>query len=179
MIINGGSLGLLRKNRVDPNRPVIRPEMGPLDWLLEAVALSGLMFFAGYALYHYPNLPHTIPTHFNGSGTADEFGGKESFLILPGTSLFIYVLLTMINRRPYRFNFMVKITKENALRQYTLATRMVRTLKGSLIWLFWFICHMTLQVATGAAQGMGMWFLPVFLGIIFIPLIAYFVLARR
>ena len=179
MIFNSGSFGLSRRNRIEPDRPLIKPDMGPVDWLLEAIALSGLMFFSGYVIYNMPHLPDTIPTHFNSSGQADEYGGKTAFLILPGVAVFIYILLTLINLIPYRFNFTVKITPANALRQYSLATRMVRTLKSALIWLFWYISFSTIQVTTGATNGLGLWFLPVFLGIIFIPLINYFIMAKK
>ena len=179
MFINGSNFGLFRRNRIEPDRPVLRPEMGPVDWLLEAVALAGLLFFIGYTIFKYPNLPGTIPTHFNGSGHPDEFGGKDSFLILPGVAVFVYGLLTLINLIPYRFNFTVKITPANALLQYTLATRMVRILKAGLIWLFWDICHETVQVAQGSSSGLGIWFLPLVLGITFIPIVIYFIVAHR
>ena len=34
-------------------------------------------------LYHYPNLPETIPTHFNAMGEADAQGSKSNILLLP------------------------------------------------------------------------------------------------
>jgi uncharacterized membrane protein len=163
---------------MEPDRPLIRPEMGPSDWLLEVIAISGLMFFLGYVIYNFPNLPETLPTHFNGSGQADDFGEKSSFFLLPGVALFVFILLTLINLIPYRFNFMVKITPANALRQYTMATRMVRILKGTLIWGFFYLTHVTIQVANGVASGMGLWFIPVFIGIIVVPIVVYFIMAK-
>jgi len=179
MIFNIIDFGLFRRKGVEPDRPLLRPEMGPIDWLLEAIALLGLMFFFGYIIYHFPNLPETIPTHFNGSGQADEYGGKSSFLILPGVSLFIYIMLTLINLIPNRFNFTVKITPANALKQYTMAMRMVRTLKATLICFFLYISYGTVQVAKGAATGLGLWFLFFFTGIIVVPLVIYFILAKK
>jgi len=35
------------------------------------------------------------------------------------------------------------------------------------------------MVAQANSSGLGIWFLPVFLGIILIPLIIYFILAQR
>ena len=178
MIVNRGNFGLFRRHRVEPDRPVLRPERGPADWLIEVFALAGILFFAGYAIYNYSHLPASIPTHFNGSGKADDYGGKESFLILPGVALFIYILLTLISRVPHTFNFTVKITPANALRQYTLATRMIRVLKTVITWLFWYISYTTIQVARGVSEGLGGWFLPVILGFIFVPVIIYFLMAR-
>ena len=179
MIFNRGNFGLFRRNRIEPDRPLIRPEMGPADWLLEVIAISGLMFFLGYVIYNFPNLPETLPTHFNGSGQADEFGDKSSFLLLPGVALFVYILLTLINLIPHRFNFSVKITPANALRQYIMATRMVRILKVSLIWGFCYLSHVTIQVAKGVASGMGIWFVPVFIGVILVPIVIYIIMAKK
>ena len=179
MIFNRGNFGLFARYRRDPDRPMVKPAMGPVDWLIEAVAVSGLMVFIGFTLYHFPHLPDTLPTHFNGSGQADEFGGKSTFLILPGIACFVYILLTLINMVPHTFNFTVKITPANARWQYTMATRLIRVLKTSVIWGFWYISFSTLQVAKGAATGMGVWFVPVFLGIIFIPIIIFVIQASR
>ena len=179
MIINRGNFGLFRRNRADSGRPVIRPEMGPADWLLEVFAFTGMILFAGYTIYNFSHLPVTIPTHFNGYGQADEFGDKTSFLVLPGVALFVYGLLTMINLVPHTFNYTVKITAANALRQYTMATRLIRILKSSVIWGFLYISFSTLQVARGVTTGMGVWFLPVFLGIITIPIVVYVIMAAR
>lgn len=53
-----------------------------------------------YAAYVYPNLPDTIPTHFNISGEADAYGGKDSIFLGPGimavVGLFVFVLLSNI-----------------------------------------------------------------------------------
>ena len=51
-----------------------------------------------YALYLFPTLPATIPTHFNASGEADAWGDKSSIFLLPVimgvVSLFVYFVLS-------------------------------------------------------------------------------------
>ena len=179
MIFNIGNFGLFRRNRIEPDRPVIKPEMGPIDWLIETFALAGLGFFLGFVIYHFPKLPEIIPTHFDGSGHADEFGNKNTFLVLPGITVFIYVLLTLINQVPHIFHYPGKITPSNALRQYTLATRMIRILKTILIWTFFYVCNRTILVINNPASGLGIWFIPVFIACLFIPIIIYFILALK
>lgn len=178
MIIRGVNFSFFKRSK-ELNRPVIRPEMGPADWLIEAFALIMLGIFIGYVAYHYPKLPGTIPTHFNASGTVDDFGNKSFLLILPGIALFIYVLMTLINRVPHTFNFPGRITQANAMQQYTLATRLIRYLKAVLITLFFFICFFTTRVVFHQAAGLGVWFMPVFLALVFIPIIIYFILATK
>ena len=179
MIFNSGNIGLFRRNRIEPDRPVLRPELEPVDWLIESVALVGVMILAGYVIYHFPKLPGTIPTHFNGAGLADEFGDKKDFLVLPGIALFIYVFLTIINRVPHLFHYPGKITPLNAMRQYTLATRMIRILKSTLIWMFFYVSYATIRITKNPASGLGVWFIPVFIALLFIPISIYFVMALK
>jgi uncharacterized membrane protein len=52
----------------------------------------------GYAIYLFPLLPDTIPTHFNIEGKADGWGSKDSIFLLPSilgfVSLMSYLLLS-------------------------------------------------------------------------------------
>jgi uncharacterized membrane protein len=96
------------RNKQDPGRPLIRPELGPIDWLLEAVAILGLMIFLGYVIYQFQRLPETIPSHFDGSGKPDGWDDRSTFWALPVIALFIYIMLTFIALIPSRFNFTVK-----------------------------------------------------------------------
>jgi uncharacterized membrane protein len=175
---SGINLGFFNRPK-ELNRPVLKPEWGPADWLLEAIALIMLAITIGFLAYTYPKLPATIPTHFNGSGQPDEMGNKLTVLVLPGISLFMYLILTGINLFPHTFNFPGKITPQNAMRQYTLATRLVRYLKAIVITLFFSICYFTTQVALNKATGLGLWFMPVFLAMVFVPIIIYMILATR
>jgi len=169
----------ISNNQNKLNRPDIRPEPDPIDWILEAFAIIGLLIFAGYVIYQYPRIPGRIPVHFNGAGMADESGDRTNFLMLPGIALFTYVLLTLINLVPQRFNFPGKITPENALRQYTLAMRLIRYFKLIFTVLFLYICISTVNTAKHTSDGLGIWFLPVFLSITFLPILIYFILSRR
>jgi uncharacterized membrane protein len=180
MIFNGNYIGIFRRNRVNKSdRPVLKPEMAAADWLLEAAALLGLMILAGYVIYYFPRLPGTIPSHFNGAGQPDGFSAKASFWMLPGVAVFIYILLSLIVLVPHQFNYSIKITPANALKQYSMAIRLIRYLKAAVIWLFFYITYATVRVVEGKDSGMGLWFLPITLGGILIPLILYFIAAFR
>jgi uncharacterized membrane protein len=180
MFFNTNSIGVFKRNRVSKaDRPVIRPEMTPTDWLMEAFALAGIMVLLGYVIYYYPKLPATIPSHFNGTGAPDEYSGKDSFLFLPGVSIFVYILLSLIVLIPHQFNYTIKITPANALRQYALAIRLIRYLKAAVIWLFFYSSYAIVRVAEGKASGLGLWFLPVVLGGLLVPVVVYFFAAFR
>lgn len=64
-------------------------------------------------------LPDTIPSHYNFAGQADNFSNKNIIWFSPALSFGIYLLLKYLSRYPHRHNYRVKITKENALEEYT------------------------------------------------------------
>jgi uncharacterized membrane protein len=171
---------LFKLNRsAKENQPPLKVEWTPVDWILEFIAIMGFLTFLGTAIYYFPRLPDTIPTHFNGSGQPDGYGSKSSFWIMPGIAVFVYILLTVVNRFPHKFNYLVTITPQNAMKQYILGTRMIRIIKIIIVWMFFFINFAIIQSADPQSKGLGVWFIPVFLGFTFIPLIIYFILSYK
>ena len=151
-------------------RPRLRPHLTVSDRLVELVGWGLLIGLWGYTLRSYGTLPERIPTHFNAAGQADAFGGKQSLLALPVVATVLYVGLSVLNRFPHLFNYLQPITPENALRQYSIATRMIRLLKLVLAGVFFALLYRTVQTAQGEAQGLGTWFLPLVLALVYLPL---------
>ena len=156
-------------------RPKIKLELTKDDKILEMVGWFLLIVIWGLTIKNYSNLPDTIPTHYNGVGQADGFGGKATILTLPLIATVLFIGLTFLNKFPHIFNYPTNITQDNALRQYTNATRLIRYLKLIIVFIFGLIAFKTIQNANGEADGLGVWFLPLAMGMIFIPLI-YFVI---
>ena len=156
-------------------RPKIKLELTTTDKILEIVGWFLVIAIWGLTIANYSNLPETIPIHYNGAGQADGFGGKANILTLLLIATVLFVGLTLLNKFPHIFNYPANITQDNALRQYTNATRLIRYLKLIIVFIFGLIAFKTIQNANGNADGLGVWFLPLTLGLIFIPLI-YFVL---
>lgn len=154
-------------------RPVIKLEWTFVDRLLEITGGVAIMVLWILVIVKYPGLPDTIPTHFNALGQVDGYGGKVTLLILPIIVTVIFIGLTILNRFPHVFNFPVSITQDNALKQYTNATRFIRYLKLVIVLIFGIMAFNMIQNAEGKANGMGIWVLPLMLGLIFIPLIIY------
>ena len=156
-------------------RPKIKLELTTSDKTIEIIGWLLIISVWGLTITNYANLPDTIPTHYNGAGQADGFGGKATILTLPLTATVLFVGLTFLNKFPHIFNYPTNITQDNASRQYTNATRLIRYLKLIIVFIFGLIAFKTIQNANGEADGLGVWFLPLTMGLIFIPLI-YFVI---
>lgn len=146
-----------------------------IDKAVEIIGGVALLTIWVLVISNYSSLPETIPTHYNGVGNADGFGNKTNILILPLIASILFVGITIINKFPYIFNYPTQITLENALRQYTNATRMLRFMKLIFVILFGLFTFKTIQGANGQSFGHGVWFLPLTLGLIFIPL-TYFII---
>lgn len=66
---------------------------------------------------------------------------------------------------------MIEINEENAEKQYTIATRMLRYLKLVILILITVIILITYLTSIGVTKGLGFWFLPLTFGLLLIPTI--------
>jgi uncharacterized membrane protein len=155
-------------------RPKIEIESTLVDKTIEALGWLALTILWALPILNYNILPQTIPTHFNAVGNIDAYGSKMTIFLLPLIGSVIFITLTIVNRFAHVFNYPVKITTENAKIQYTVAVRMMRYLKLSLVIIFTFISVWTINAAKGTAHGMGIWMLPLILILIFAPMV-YFI----
>ncbi|MBK8980823.1 MAG: DUF1648 domain-containing protein [Ignavibacteria bacterium] len=156
-------------------RPKIKIELSISDKIFELLGWLSIIAIWSLTVLNYTNLPDIIPTHYNEAGQADGFGDKKSILTLPVVATIIFAGLTILNKYPHIFNYLTKITMNNALKQYTNATRMIRFLKLIIVNIFGLIAFKTIQYASGQTEGLGIWFLPIVSGLILIPLI-YFII---
>jgi uncharacterized membrane protein len=161
------------------HHPRVKMKMNFMEHLLEIISISGL-FTAGYFLIQYwPELPATIPSHFDFNGEVDAWSNKSSLYMLLGMNVFLYLLMTIIRRFPHTFNYPVKITEKNAKKQYQLATLYLAVLKAELVWLFVYLQWQIIQVALGSNSALGPWFLTVVILSLTVPLIVYIIIARK
>jgi uncharacterized membrane protein len=156
-------------------RPKMKLALKTVDKIFEIVGWGFTIMIWVLTITTYSNLPETIPTHYNGAGQADGFGGKATILTLPLIATILFIGLTVLNKFPHVFNYPTEITQDNAFRQYIYATRLIRYLKLIIVFIFGLIEFKTIQNANGEADGLGVWFLPLTMGVIFIPMI-YFIL---
>lgn len=152
-------------------RPKIKLTLSPLDNKLELTGKIFLVVMWSLTLYTFFKLPAIIPTHFNASGQADDHGNKLTLFILPVLATIIYFGLTQLNKYPHIFNYTTKITEDNAQKQYTIATRMLRFLKLAILVIFSLIILFTYLTAAGVTNGLGFWFLPFAFLLLLIPVI--------
>ena len=160
-------------------RPKIKVPLTPTDKVFETIGWFTVAALWFLILWKYSSLPETIPTHFNGAGRPDGYGGKGTLLMLPVIGTVLFVSMTILNRFPQIFNYPTNITVENAARQYANATRMMRFLKFAIVLVFSIIVFQTIRTVEGKSKGLGGWFLPVVLGLVLIPTVFFIINSFR
>jgi len=160
-------------------RPRIEMKLTNTDKIFEWIGWWLLGFFWIYVIFNYSSLPDTIPIHYNFKGEVDGYGTKSSIFLLPILGTIIFIGMTILNKYPHVFNYPVKITTENAEKQYVSATRLIRYLKLAVLFIFLLIILNTLQIDSNSDSKVSFWILPAALVLIFIPLILYIVNSFR
>lgn len=147
-------------------QPVIEVPASATDMAVEAAALVGLAASIVLVVWALPILPEKIPIHFDFWGKPDGWGPKTGLFFLVGITAFSYVALTVVNLFPHIFNYPVRITEENAPRQYAIATSALRWLKLEIVWLITYTEWAAIQTALGKARGVSPWFAPLMLAVL-------------
>lgn len=135
-------------------RPHIRPPLGANEIVAIAITIAGLIFSVAPVAYWWPSIPSVIPSHFNIYGQPDAYGSKATLLIFPAVALGVTVLLQTLSRFPWVYNYPVRITPENAERNYRRGRALLRWV-NAIIWLGGGIEWQALTVARGGATSLG------------------------
>ena len=152
-------------------RPKMKINLTHLDKVLEISGIILLIIMWTLAAFNCYQSLETVPIHFNLSGQPDSYGSKVTLLLLPIIPTVIYFGMTQLNKYPHIFNYMTKITEENAKQQYTIATRMIRILKASVVLIFTIDILSALLMTFGMVDGLSAWSFPVTILILAVPTI--------
>lgn len=161
------------------SKPVLDLPWPPLQVMLGIAGLVCCGLMIGIIIYYWPELPAVIPTHFGASGTPDGWGSKQTLLFLAAVGVVLYLVMFILSRFPHLYNYPFTITESNAEVQYRMASTFMIVLANVIIWMFAYIVWQTIQTALGQSEGMGSWFLPVFLCLTFVPIVVYLIASLR
>ena len=131
------------------------------------IAVAGLVFAAAVVADFYSRLPERIATHFNAEGVANGVGAKSILWVLVGVAVLLYVTLTLIEglSRVVRLQRPLAAEREKVVLAESMA--MVGWVKVVICWMFAYICLAMVRNGMGLQAGLGAWFLPVTLVVVF------------
>ncbi len=110
-----------------------------IDKFLEIIGFAFVVTLIVLPLYYFPKLPEQIPIHFNFNGEVDGYGPKYTILFFSALGVLVYIALFILSKFPHKFNYLVKITEQNAEIQYMKATRLIRKMNTIIIAMLFFI----------------------------------------
>lgn len=158
-------------------RPKIKGEVTTADTILNVASILLVLVLWGLVLYKYSSLPETINTHFDAAGNVNGRGSKATLFVLPVMGTISFVILSVLLNYPHLFNYPFRLTEENVQRQYTLAARLIRLINVGLLFSMMIVVYaMTSQQPKAS---IGVWVLPLIIGVTTIPIIYYFIQARK
>ncbi len=148
-------------------RPRLNIELDSQDRIIEAIGAVAIILLIALPAYYYGQLPESIPGHYDWRGQPDSYSNKATIWILPAIGIFLFVVLTAVNKYPHTFNYLTEITEENAPEQYRIVGKLMRGLNTLITCLFTYMTYSTILTALGKQNGLGPYFLPIFLALIF------------
>jgi hypothetical protein len=148
------------------------------DVAREVPAVAGWLAGVAWVAAHWAGLPERVPVHFGLSGQADAWGPKGMIALVPAVATFLFVTLT-VGQYFGKPNVPWKITPENRARIYRLTKNLIWWLKLQTTWMIAYVEYSQVQVSMGLQRGLGGFFAPVFLGMIFFTLSLYFYIGHR
>ncbi|WP_196891791.1 DUF1648 domain-containing protein [Aureivirga marina] len=163
-------------------RPKIKIEPSLFDKITIFTTWSIFILIVVYTFHTFSELPNTIPTHFDEKGEINGFSSKNTLWNLTGLIFIINVGFLILAKFPHKFNYIVKITEENAKRQYTLAIRLLFVTAFLTTVLLSFINYRIIQIGLNANQGnIGKAFLPIILisVVIYVSVTTYLIFKNK
>ena len=152
-----------------PNIEKVELKLSRFDKFLDITGYILLILYWIMVIIAFQKLPEEIPVHYNGAGEVDAFGPKNSIFMLPAIGTLQIFLLSALIRNPKNLNFS---NKENLEQQIINTTKTIRFLKVGILIVFIFIDYKTIKISLEDKNGgLGIWFLPLFLTLILIPVI--------
>jgi len=125
---------------------------------LAVLAMVGMFLLFGL---YWRRLPERMPIHFGIDGKPDNWGSKETSLLVPLLSLPLFGLLIWVS-------FFAPIDPTpNPEKARAFLKLVVGIMNAEIMLMFFWIEWRMFNTALNKAEGVGVWFLPVMLAVLF------------
>lgn len=160
-------------------RPLIKIENDIYNIIIDFVCGILIIISSTKVITNWINLPSIIPSHFNAAGEINGFGSKNFIFILPTVMIFLFVMFTILEKFPHRFNYPVMINIRNAENQYRLAVKLLKIIKLEIIIIFSYLSSAIINSAIGKKLTINPIFPQITIIMIFSTVILYTYLAKK
>lgn len=142
--------------------------------IIEIINLLILFFMIGYLIINWNNIGDTVPSHYNSAGQIDAWGDKGTLILLPIIAVIANFSMGITLFVPQALSIPVKVTEQNYVKVYDLTRDLMNFMKTTINISFLYINIMSVN-----GKPLGTLFLPVFLILIFMPMIIYYIRVKK
>jgi len=162
-----------------PEQPKLDLERSAVEIVVQMIGAVAVAASVFTVVYFWSELPGRVPIHFDITGQPDGFGGRIWIVLLPLVSTVLWGGMTLLCSIPHQYNYVWKITPENARRQYRLARVLLSAMGSGAAVLLSFLTLEICRIATGRSGMLGSLWSVSLLGFLLVALVWYFVAAYR
>lgn len=164
------------------DRPKLSVPFSDLHKKLFFASLGLLMFTWVYTIISIFRLPATIASHFNAQGIPDDFSTKHYIWFIPILATIMFFSLNYLARFPHQFNYLKKITPENAQYEYNKGVTMMRLIILSICTVFAILLYAIVQLSTTTTESQvrfQKFLFPIIVIVILGPIFWYLFLGKK
>ncbi len=150
-----------------------------VEIILETVSIVALLSLLVFTLLFWPGAPPKTPSHFGWSGLPDAWDAKGMLPTMVYLTVCLFILFSVLSRFPRVINFPVPVTEANSKAQLQLRFSAIIWIKTELVIFTAYIGIQGMRIASGQAEGLGVWFAPVLLLVLFGTMVFFVYRAYR
>lgn len=149
------------------------------EWIWDSI--GSLTFLVSIVLLFlvWNDIPEKVPGHYNAMGEVDRWGEKWELILLPAIGATILIGLGVLEKFPEVHNYPQRLNERNAHYFYVNSRKLLNQLKNSSQIIFAFILYESVSIALGWGHGFGVWFLPIFLFSVGMPIALALIKQRK
>lgn len=156
-------------------KPLYRPKLNlpntKTEKYFDIIGFGVFIISNLFIFFQWNELPDRIPAHFNAVGEVDRWGSKMEILILPVIGILLLFLMSIFEKAPHMHNYPSRMNETNVRQFYLNSRKILNATKNTGLLLFSYINIECVQIALGKKDSISSWFLPVFLILIFLPIV--------
>ncbi|SCY24362.1 DUF1648 domain-containing protein [Lysinibacillus fusiformis] len=160
-------------------RPILKIPKTRSEKVCDYIGVIIFLLSIFYIAVMWGKLPEEIPVDFNGKGEIDRWGSKIELIILPFIGVFLWIIMSLLEKVPHMYNFPARLNEQNVEAFYLNSRKMLNEVKNFCLILFAVISFQMIRIALGETTSIGWWFLPIVVIGIFIPIIKGIIVTRK
>jgi len=152
-------------------RPILKLPKTKFEKLWDYIGCGIFMLSILYIFIMWGEIPEEVPRHFNGAGEVDRWGTKIELFILPFIGVFLWILLSLLEKAPHMHNYPARLNENNVKAFYLNSRKTLNEIKNLCLIIFAVISFQMVRIAIGEVETIGWWLLPIVLIGTAIPII--------